>query len=167
MSQVKFAGASTKIAGELPKKGTKLPDFVLTKNNLQDVDLDSFKGKKLILNIFPSLDTSVCATTVRKFNTMANEIPNTLVLCISKDLPFAMERFCVAENLENVITLSAFRTPDFGKTFGVEIMEGPLRSLFARAIIVTNENEDIIYEELVSDITNEPDYNKVLEILTT
>ena len=107
MSQVKFAGASTKIAGELPKKGTKLPDFVLTKNNLQDVDLDSSKGKKLILNIFPSLDISVCATTVRKFNTMANEFPNTLVLCISKDLSFDMERFCLAVYLEHVITLSS------------------------------------------------------------
>ena len=143
MSQVKLAGTPTKIAGELPHLGAILPNFTLTKKNLQDIDLDSFKGKRIVLNIFPSLDTSVCATTVRKFNTMANELNNTIVLCISMDLPFAMDRFCAAENLENVIPLSAFRASGFGQSYGVEILEGPLKGLLARSIVVADENQNI------------------------
>ncbi|MDO5570600.1 MAG: thiol peroxidase [Bacteroidales bacterium] len=165
MAKVKLAGEETNTKGDLPKNGTKLPPIKLTKNNLSDASLDDFKGKKIVMNIFPSLDTSVCATSVRKFNTIANEMDNTIILSISKDLPFAMERFCSTEGLSNVIPLSAFRSPEFGEVYGVEIVDGPLKGLLARSIVVADENGDIIYEELVPEITSEPNYAAILEII--
>lgn len=166
MAKVKLAGNPVNTKGELPPKGKKAPKAKLVKNNLQETTLDDFKGKKIVMNVFPSLDTSTCATSVRKFNTLANEMDNTVVLAISKDLPFAMERFCTTEGLENVIPLSAFRSPEFGSDYGMEIVDGPLAGLLARSIIVIDENGDVIYEELVPEITEEPNYTAVLEVLS-
>lgn len=166
MAKVKLAGNPVNTKGELPPKGKKAPKAKLVKNNLQETTLDDFKGKKIVMNVFPSLDTSTCATSVRKFNTLANEMDNTVVLAISKDLPFAMERFCTTEGLENVIPLSAFRSPEFGSDYGMEIVDGPLAGLLSRSIIVIDENGDVIYEELVPEITEEPNYTAVLEVLS-
>lgn len=166
MAKVKLAGNPVNTKGDLPDKGQKAPNVKLVKHNLQDASLDEFKGKRVVLNIFPSLDTATCATSVRKFNTLANEMDNTVVLAISKDLPFAMERFCTTEGLENVIPLSAFRSPEFGIDYGIEIVDGPLQGLFARSIVVIDENGDIIYKEMVPEITQEPNYTAVLEVLS-
>ncbi len=166
MATVKLAGNPVNTKGDLPPKGKKAPKAKLVKKNLQDSELEDYKGKRVVLNIFPSLDTSVCATSVRKFNTMASEMDNTVVLAISKDLPFAMERFCSTEGLDNVIPLSAFRSPEFGEDYGVEIVDGPLAGLLARSVVVIDENGEVIYEELVPEITEEPNYAAVLEILS-
>lgn len=166
MAQVKLAGSPVNTKGNLPAKGSKAPDFKLVKKNLQESTMGDYKGKRIVMNIFPSLDTSVCAASVRKFNTMANEMDNTVVLSISKDLPFAMERFCTIEGLENVVPLSAFRSAEFGDDYGIEITDGPLQGLFARSIVVVDENGNIIYEELVPEITEEPNYTAVLEVLS-
>ena len=122
-------------------------------------------GKRKVLNIFPSIDTGVCAASVRKFNQLATEIDNTVVLCVSADLPFAQSRFCGAEGLSNVITLSTLRNPDFLKDYGVEITEGPLKGLAARAVVVIDENDNVIFSQLVNEITNEPDYAAALDVL--
>lgn len=166
MAKVKLAGNPVNTKGELPPKGKKAPKVKLVKNNLQETTLDDFAGKRIVMNVFPSLDTSTCATSVRKFNTLASEMDNTVVLAISKDLPFAMERFCSTEGLENVIPLSAFRSSEFGADYGMEIVDGPLAGLLARSIIVIDENGDVIYEELVPEITEEPNYTAVLEVLS-
>ncbi|MEG0948356.1 MAG: thiol peroxidase [Bacteroidales bacterium] len=166
MAKVTLAGNPVNTKGELPPKGKKAPKAKLVKKTLQETNLDDYKGKRIVMNIFPSLDTSTCATSVRKFNTLASEMDNTVVLAISKDLPFAMERFCTTEGLENVIPLSAFRSPEFGSDYGMEIVDGPLAGLLARSIVVIDENGDVIYEELVPEITNEPNYTAVLEVLS-
>ncbi|MEG1616857.1 MAG: thiol peroxidase [Bacteroidales bacterium] len=166
MATVKLAGNPVNTKGNLPEKGKKAPNVKLVKQNLQEASLDDYAGKRIVMNIFPSLDTSVCAASVRKFNTMANEMDNTVVLAISKDLPFAMGRFCTTEGLENVVPLSAFRSEDFGKEYGVELVDGPLKGLLARSIVVLNENGEVIYEELVPEITEEPNYTAVLEVLS-
>ena len=165
MATNKLAGTPVKTKGEMPAKGTKAPNAKLVKKNLEDSSIHDYKGKNIILNIFPSLDTPVCATSVRKFNKAAAEIPNTVVLAISKDLPFAMERFCSTEGIDNVIPLSAFRSDDFADAYGIEIEDGPLEDLFARAIVVIDENGDIVYEELVPEITQEPDYEAAIEVI--
>ena len=165
MATVKLAGNPVKTKGDLPKKGEKAPDAKLVKKNLEESSISDYKGKKVVLNIFPSLDTSVCATSVRKFNKIASDMDNTVVLAISKDLPFAMERFCSTEGIENVIPLSAFRNDEIGDIYGVEIDDGPLAGLLSRAIVVIDENGDIIYEELVPEITEEPNYEAVIEVL--
>lgn len=134
-------------------------DFELLKTDLSTVKLSDFAGKKIILNIFPSIDTGTCATSVRKFNTKANELENTVVLCVSRDLPFAQKRFCGAEGLENVHPLSDFRTGKFGDDYGLTITTGPLAGLHSRVVIVINENGEIIYTEQVSEIADEPNYN--------
>jgi thiol peroxidase len=161
MTITHFKGADVKVNGELPKVGTQAPDFSLVKTDLSNLQLSDLRGKKVILNIFPSIDTSVCATSVRKFNQKASTMENTVVLCISKDLPFAQARFCGAEGLNNVITLSDFRKTDFTDSYGLLMMDGPLAGLLARCIIVINEEGKIIYTQLVDEITNEPDYENV------
>lgn len=166
MATVKLAGNPVNTFGNLPSKTSRIHDFKLVKKNLQDSVLADYAGKRVVLNIFPSLDTSVCAASVRKFNTMVNEMDNTVILCVSKDLPFAMERFCSTEGLENVIPLSAFRSSEFGEAFGIEIVDGPLKGLFARSIVVADASGTIIYEELVPEITEEPNYAAVLEVLS-
>jgi len=165
MATITLKGNSINTLGELPKIGEKAKNFRLVKNDLSVAQLDDFKGSRVILNIFPSLDTGTCAASVRKFNKEASELVNTKVLCISRDLPFAQSRFCGAEGIENVITLSDFSDGKFGKDYGLEIISGPLSGLHSRAIIVLNESGTIIYTEQVSEIVNEPNYDFALKIL--
>ena len=165
MAQIKLAGNPINTNGELPKKGSKAPNATLVKKNLEEASINDYQGKTIILNIFPSLDTSVCATSVRKFNKIVSEKPNTIVLAISKDLPFAMERFCSTEGIENVIPLSAFRSEEFSDEYGIEIIDGPLKGLLARSVVVIDDNGNIIYEELVPEITQEPNYDAVISII--
>ena len=165
MASTKFNGAVISLAGDFVKEGDMAPDFHLTKSDLGGFYLSDAKGKNVVLNIFPSLDTSVCAASVRKFNKMAAELPNTQVLCISKDLPFAHQRFCSAEGIKNVITLSDFRYPDFGENYGVLMADGPLYGLLARAVVVVNPEGKVIYTELVPEIGMEPNYEAVLKVL--
>ncbi|HEM6831479.1 thiol peroxidase [Citrobacter koseri] len=166
MSQtVHFQGNPVAVANTIPQTGSKAQAFTLVAKDLSDVTLAQFAGKRKVLNIFPSIDTGVCAASVRKFNQLATEIDNTVVLCVSADLPFAQSRFCGAEGLSNVITLSTLRNPDFLKDYGVEITEGPLKGLAARAVVVIDENDNVIFSQLVNEITNEPDYAAALDVL--
>ena len=162
MSKTHFKGTDVNTAGSLPAIGSKAPDFVLTGTALQGIKLSDFTGKTVILNIFPSVDTSVCAASVRKFNEAVNNTKDAACLCVSADLPFAHARFCGAEGLENVIGLSNFRNSDFGKSYGVLMTDGPLAGLLARAVIIIDKTGKVIYTELVNDITNEPDYPAAL-----
>ena len=165
MAQITFKGNSTLTVGSLPGIGTPAPDFKVVKADLSTMSLNDFKGKKVLLNIFPSLDTSVCAASVRKFNAEAGSIPNSVVLCISKDLPFAQKRFCAAEGLDNVITGSEYRDSNFSSAYGVSIADGPLEGLLSRAIVVIDEEGKVVYTEQVPEITREPDYEKALAAL--
>lgn len=165
MATVTLGGNPIKTSGELPSVGSKAPQFQLVQNDLSIASLENFAGSKLVLNIFPSIDTGTCATSVRTFNAKASALENTKVLCISRDLPFAQKRFCGAEGLENVINLSDFKTGSFGKDYGLELLEGPLAGLHARVVIVVDENGTIKYTELVSEIANEPNYEAALASL--
>jgi thiol peroxidase len=165
MASITLKGNAINTSGELPTVGSKLSDFKLVKNDLSIASLADFAGKKLVLNIFPSIDTGTCAASVRKFNESAGKLNNTNVLCISRDLPFAQNRFCGAEGLENVINLSDFQTGDFGKTNGLEIVNGPLAGLHSRAIIVVDENGTITHTEQVGEIVDEPNYEAALAAL--
>lgn len=158
METTHFQGAPIHTAGEIPAVGTQAPDFCLTKTDLSNVTLDELKGKVVVLNIFPSVDTPVCAASVRKFNVEATQYPDTVVLCISMDLPFAQARFCAAEGIDNVVVASAFRSPEFAKEYGLEMVDGPLKGLLARAVIILDKDHKVAYRELVNEITNEPDY---------
>ncbi|MDR2113029.1 MAG: thiol peroxidase [Candidatus Accumulibacter sp.] len=164
-STVTLGGNSIEIAGNFPGKGQTAPDFSLVGNGLADVPLRQFDGKRKILNIFPSIDTPTCAMSVRAFNNKASELPNTVVLCISADLPFAQKRFCGAEGLNNVITLSLMRGREFLRNYGVEIASGPMVGVAARAVIVLDERNRILHGELVSEIKNEPDYDAAIKAL--
>lgn len=165
MAQITLKGNKINTKGNLPEIGSKAPDFKLVKSDLSRVTLTDFLGSKLVLNIFPSLDTGTCATSVRKFNEKAANLKNTKVLCISRDLPFAHSRFCVAEGLNNVITLSDFETGDFGKNYNLQIIDGPLAGLLSRVVIVLDETGKVIYTEQVPEIVNEPDYESALKVL--
>jgi thiol peroxidase len=165
MAEITLKGNKINTIGRLPAIGTQAPDFKLTANDLSEKTLADFKGQKLVLNIFPSLDTPTCAASVRRFNAEASKLENTTVLCISKDLPFAQARFCGAEGLDKVHTLSDFRTGDFGKTYGVEIIDGPLAALESRAVVIIDENGKITYTQQVPEIVDEPDYEDVLKNL--
>ena len=165
MSTVTLKGSPIKIAGELPAKGSEAPDFLLTKSDLSDVTLKDFAGSMLVLNIFPSIDTPVCAASVRRFNVEAAKLDNCKVLCISKDLPFAHSRFCETEGIKNVITLSELRNCDFGDKYGVRILEGALAGLLARSVVVINESGKIAYTQLVPEITQDPDFEAVLKYI--
>lgn len=162
MAQTKLGQNVVNTVGALPATGAAAPAFTLTGNDLQDVTLGNFSGKNVILNIFPSIDTGVCATSVREFNKRAASLDNTAILCISKDLPFAMKRFCGAEGIENVTTLSDFRNPSFGKEYGVEMQDGGMKGLYARAIVVIDTEGKVKYTELVPAIGQEPDYDAAL-----
>ncbi|MCI5219717.1 MAG: thiol peroxidase [Candidatus Electrothrix sp. LOE2] len=166
MAQVTFQGTPVNTVGELPTAGQTAPDFTLTATDLSDISLGDYKGKKLVLNIFPSVDTPVCATSVRRFNDEAGKLDNTKVLCISRDLPFALGRFCGAEGLENVISASELRSDNFGRDYGVRIADSALAGLFARAIVVIDEAGKVIYTQLVPEIAEEPDYQKAIAALT-
>lgn len=162
MASISLRGTSVDTTGDLPANNTKAPEFTLVKNDLSELSLSSQAGKNIVINIFPSIDTPVCATSVRKFNEEAGKKDNTVVLCVSADLPFALGRFCGAEGIENVIPLSTFRDHDFGNQYGVAMTTGPLRGLMARAVVIVDSEGMVKYSELVSDISNEPDYNAAL-----
>jgi len=165
MAKTALKGSPVSISGDLPKKGSKAHDFELVKSDLSSLRLSELRGKKIILNIFPSLDTSVCATSVRKFNQLAAGKDNVKVLAISKDLPFAHGRFCSTEGISNVITLSGFRDLSFGKHYGILMTDGPLAGLYARSVVVIDEQGTVVYTQLVPEITQEPDYEGALAAL--
>jgi len=165
MATITLGGNPVHTNGELPKTYTKAPDFKLVKNDLSVASLADFAGKKLVLNIFPSVDTGTCAASVRKFNEKASGLQNTTVLCISRDLPFAQKRFCGAEGLENVVNLSDFKDGSFGKDYGLELTDGPLAGLNSRVVIVIDENGEIVYTEQVAEIADEPNYEAALAAL--
>lgn len=165
MAKINLKGNEINTIGNLPKIGQISPNFTLTKTDLSDVSLSAYKGKKVILNIFPSLDTAICAMSVRRFNTEADKLDNTVVLCISRDLPFAHKKFCATEGLENVISLSEMRNDEFSIKYGVKIIDGPMAGLIARTVFILDENSVIKYKELVPEIAQEPDYEKALEEL--
>lgn len=165
MSSIKLKGNPINTSGSLPAKGTKAQDFKLVKSDLSELKLSDLLGKKVVLNIFPSLDTGVCAASVRRFNKDASELDNTVVVCVSKDLPFAHGRFCTAEGLNNVVTASDFREGNFGRDYGVNIIDGPLAGLHSRAVIVLDEKGVVKYTEQVPDIVQEPDYEAALQAL--
>jgi len=165
MATFTVKGKPTTTVGELPAKGAKAPDFKLVKSDLGTLSLSELKGKKLLLNIFTSLDTSTCATSVRKFNQLAAGMDNVTVLAISKDLPFAHRRFCTTEGITNVETLSGFRDRDFGQSYGIEIAEGRLTGLYTRSIVVIDEEGRVVYTQLVPEHGNEPDYDAALAAL--
>lgn len=165
MAQVTLGGNPIQIHGNLPQVGIQAPDFIGVKSDLSEVKLSDFRGKRVVLNIFPSIDTGVCAQSVRTFNKMASDTRNTVILCISHDLPFAMSRFCAAEGIQNVETISLYRDPSFGQNYGVLMEDGALKGLLARSIVVIDENGKVIYTQLVSDIAEEPNYNDALAVL--
>lgn len=165
MAKITLGGNPIHTAGELPAVGSKAPDFKLVQTDLSEVSLGDYKGTRLVLNIFPSIDTGVCATSVRTFNQKAGELTNTKVLCISKDLPFAQKRFCGAEGIENVVNLSDFKEGAFGKDYGLTITDGPLAGLHSRAIVVVDENGVITHTEQVPEIAQEPNYETALASL--
>lgn len=163
MAQVTLRGTPIHTNGEVPAVGAKAPDFKLVNGDLKDVSLADFRGKKKILNIVPSLDTPTCATSTRKFNKEAGSLPNTVVLVVSADLPFASKRFCTTEGLQNVIPLSLMRTKAFAKDYGVLLQDGPLEGVTARAVVVLDENDKVIHRQLVPEIAQEPDYDAALK----
>ena len=165
MASITLGGNPIQTSGELPKVGSQVPDFKLVKNDLSIATLADFKGSKLVLNIFPSIDTGTCAASVRKFNQTASQLENTKVLCISRDLPFAQKRFCGAEGLENVINLSDFKSGSFGKDYGLEITDGVLAGLHSRVVLVVDENGTVTYTQQVPEIADEPNYDAAIAAL--
>ncbi|MBT8261100.1 MAG: thiol peroxidase [Bacteroidia bacterium] len=165
MATVTLKGNEIHTSGQLPKTGSKAPGFSLTANDLSTITLADFAGNKLVLNIFPSIDTGTCAASVRQFNKEAAELDNTKVLCISKDLPFSQARFCGAEGLNNVVNLSDYKNGTFGKDYGVNFIDGPLEALLSRSVVVVDENGTVKYTEQVSETADEPNYKAALEAL--
>ncbi len=164
MAKITLKGNSINTCGDLPKVGAKAPGFRLVGSDLSEKTLDDYQGKKKVLNIFPSIDTGTCAMSVRQFNERASKFPNTVVLNISADLPFAQKRFCGAEGIKNVETLSAFRSA-FSKEWGLEMTDGPLKGLCSRSVVVLDEQNKVLYTEQVSEIANEPNYDAASEAL--
>ena len=165
MALITLGGNPTQTIGDLPSIGSNAPDFKLRKTDLSISSLSDYSGSKVVLNIFPSVDTGTCAASVRQFNQEAAELENTKVLCISRDLPFAQSRFCGAEGIENVECLSDFDNGSFGKDYGVEIIEGPFNNLHSRVVIVLDEDGKVLYTEQVPEVGNEPNYKAALEVL--
>lgn len=165
MALVNLKGNPVNTVGELPAVGTTAPVFSGVKKDLSECSLANLAGKKVVLNVFPSIDTEVCAASTRRFNEAANGLQNTAILCVSADLPFALGRFCGAEGLENVIPVSVFRNPEFGNSYGVTITDSVLAGLLSRAVVVINETGKVVYTELVPEITQEPDYEAALAAL--
>jgi len=165
MAEITLKGNPIHTCGKLPAVGSQAADFVLTKTDFADVSLQNFAGKKIVLNIFPSIDTPVCATSVRRFNAEAVKLNNAVVLCVSVDLPFAHSRFCGAEGLQNVIPVSELRKRKFGEDYGVRIIDGPLAGLFSRAVVIIDEKGKVIYTEQVPEIAQEPNYEAALKVL--
>ena len=165
MAQITLRGNAIHTSGDLPKVGSAAPAYTLVRMDLSEVSGKDLAGKRVVLNIFPSIDTPTCATSVRKFNARANEKPNTTVLCVSADLPFAQKRFCGAEGLDNVVPASTFRSGDFSQAYGVAMMDGPLKGLLARAVVVIDAAGKVVHTELVPEIAQEPDYDAALAVL--
>ncbi|CAN5377301.1 thiol peroxidase [soil metagenome] len=165
MSQTKLGENTVNTNGTLPAKGSIAPDFTLTGVNLKDVSLKDFSGKNIVLNIFPSIDTNVCAASVREFNKQATSLDNTVVISISKDLPFAMKRFCGAEGIDKVVLLSEFKNKNFSNAYGVEMIDGHMNGLHARAVVVIGPDGKVNYTELVPSIGQEPDYDAAIDAL--
>ncbi len=165
MAKISSRGEMVETSGELPDVGSAAPDFTLRRADLSPVGLADYVGKRLVLNIFPSIDTPTCAKSVRQFNERAAAMPNTKVLCVSADLPFALSRFCGAEGIDNVETASVYRAPEFGLAYGVYMAEGRLGGLLARAVVVVDEDGRVVYRELVPEIAQEPDYDTVAAAL--
>jgi len=165
MTKITLKGNQIKTIGKLPKVGKKAPKFKLVQTDLSTAKLKDFKGKKVLINIFPSIDTGICAASLRKFNETAAGLENTVVLNISKDLPFAHSRFCAAEGIENALTLSDFAKGKFGRKYGVTIKTGPMKGLLSRAVVVVDENGKVAYTEQVPEIVQEPNYDAALEAL--
>jgi thiol peroxidase len=165
MATIALEGNEIHTVGDLPATGADAPAFTLTNSELTDVSLADYSGKKIILNIFPSIDTGVCAKSTRRFNAVVNGLENTVALCISADLPFAASRFCGAESLNEVDTLSTFRNPAFGDDYGVRISDGPIAGLMSRAVVIIDESGKVSYTEQVPEITQEPDYDAALAAL--
>jgi thiol peroxidase len=166
MSTVTLRGNPIPVNGTFPEIGTTAPAFTLVAQDLSDVTLDTYTGKRKVLNIFPSIDTPTCAMSTRKFNAEAEKLPNTVVLCVSADLPFAQKRFCGAEGLNNVVTLSTMRGHDFIKNYGVEIGAGPLAGVTARAVVVLDEHNKVVHSQLVGEIADEPNYDAAITALS-
>ena len=164
MAKITLKGSPVKTSGNLPRKGEKAPDFTLTAPNLTEVCLKDFKGKKKVLNIFPSLDTATCALSVKRFNREAAALPDTVVLNVSQDLPFAIQRFCAVEGIANARALSGFRS-SFVKDYGAQIVDSPLAGLASRAVVVLDQNDQVIYSEQVAEIADEPNYEAALSAL--
>lgn len=165
MAQTKLGENTVNTMGDLPAKGSTAPDFTLVDNGLKNVSLSDFKGKKVVMNIFPSIDTGVCSTSVREFNKRAASLENTAILCISKDLPFAFKRFCGAEGIDKVVTLSDFRNQGFSKSYGMEMVDGGMKGLFARSIVVLDERGKVKHTQIVPAVGQEPDYDAALAAL--
>lgn len=165
MASVTLQGNTVRTSGELPAVGSSAPDFRLTNGDLADVSLADFQGRKKVLNIVPSLDTPTCATSTRKFNERASQLAGTVVLVVSADLPFAQKRFCTTEGIDNVQPLSLLRDKEFARSYGVLIEDGPLAGLTARAVVVIDENDEVVYTQLVPEIASEPDYESALSAL--
>lgn len=165
MAQVTLRGNPVNVDGQLPQVGQQAPAFTLVGAGLADVSLGSLAGKRKVLNIFPSVDTPTCATSVRTFNAEASKLENTVVLCVSADLPFAQARFCGAEGLDNVVNLSTMRGAEFLKNYGVALSDGPLAGIAARAVVVLDENDKVLHSELVAEIGSEPNYDAALAVL--
>lgn len=165
MANVTLGGNSIGVGGNLPKRGDAAPDFTLTGKDLKDVSLKEYAGKRKVLNIVPSLDTPVCQASTRKFNEQAAKLDNTVVLVVSADLPFAAARFCSTEGINNVVTLSTVRNRDFHSKYGVDVTDGPLKGLTARAVVVLDENNKVLHSELVPEIKQEPNYDAALATL--
>ena len=166
MKTITFKGNTVHLDGQFIATGAMAPQTTLVKGDLSDFALNECQGKQVVMNIFPSIDTGVCATSVRKFNQMAASLPNTVVLCISRDLPFAQNRFCIAEGIDHVITLSDFRrNSTFGTDYGVEMLDGPLAGLLARAVVVINPEGQVCHAQLVPEIKTEPDYDAAIKAI--
>jgi thioredoxin-dependent peroxiredoxin len=165
MATITLKGNQFDTIGSLPEEGSKAPDFSLAATDLSQKTLKDYKGRKKVLNIFPSIDTGVCAASVRRFNALASSMKNTVVLCISADLPFAHSRFCELEGLKDVVPLSVFRSPEFGADYGTRLINGPMEGLMARALVILDVSDLVVYTQLVPEIGEEPDYEQALEAL--
>ncbi|MGO1244182.1 MAG: thiol peroxidase [Sphingobacterium sp.] len=165
MATIKFKGSPVNTLGSLPSVGDIAPNFKLTSGDLSEKSLSDFKGKKVVLNIFPSVDTGTCAASVRKFNEKASALENTVVLCISRDLPFAQGRFCAAEGLENVIMLSEYKDSNFSDAYHLRFTDGPLAGLLSRSVVVIDENGNVSYTEQVEETSEEPNYDQAITAL--
>ncbi len=165
METIYFKGEPCHTYGFVPSAGTKAPCFNLVDKDLREISCSDFTGKRVVLNVFPSLDTPVCAASVRRFNVEASKLDNTVVICVSMDLPFAQARFCTAEGIDGLVVASAFRSPTFAEDYGLQIVDGPLAGLLARAVLVIDTDRTVIYRDLVEEITHEPDYEAALKML--